>query len=89
MLESMKTKIQKSNLFSLKNTLALLLSRINRAFIILLILLVLYAVVFLSLLPSDKGLMAYDWSLGLTSILAGDYWFNQNGLLSVPYFSPF
>ena len=73
----------------MKHALAIYLSKINKPLIYLVILSVFYAWIFLPLLPTSKGLMASDWSLGLTSILAGDYWFNNNGLLSIPYFSPF
>ena len=57
-------------------------------FAVFVILLRIYTSLFLSFMPNAKGQFAHDWSLGFPSILAGDYWAIENGLGSVPWFSP-
>lgn len=57
-------------------------------FAVFAMLLRIYTSLFLSLMPNARGQFAHDWSLGFPSILAGDYWAIENGLGSVPWFSP-
>lgn len=47
-----------------------------------------YALVFLPLLPEPGRAAGLDYSYFLPQLLAGYYWFSNNGLLSIPWFTP-
>lgn len=47
-----------------------------------------YALVFFPYLPSPDGLAGLDFSYFLPQLLSGYYWFENNGLFSVPWFTP-
>lgn len=52
------------------------------------VLLGLYAWLYLPLLADDRGLMAADYALFLPNFLAGYFWFLENGPWALPWFSP-
>ncbi len=54
----------------------------------LLLCLPLYHHLYVALLQNAQGLMANDYSLFFTNMLAGYYWYLNNGLFSLPWFSP-
>jgi hypothetical protein len=47
-----------------------------------------YAVIFLPMLPQPQGVMGSDHSVVLTNLLAGDFWYLENGAFAIPWFSP-
>lgn len=47
-----------------------------------------YLWIFLPLLPSAGTPGGHDYALHLPNMLAGDFWFRQNGPFAVPWFSP-
>jgi hypothetical protein len=55
-----------------------------------LMLALLYAltIVWFPYIPNEVGRVSVDYSLWLPDMLAGYYWYLQNGLLAVPWFSP-
>ena len=55
-----------------------------------LMLALLYAIyaIWFGFMPNEAGRVSADFSLWLPDMLAGYYWYVQNGLLAVPWFSP-
>ncbi|MGD0960514.1 MAG: hypothetical protein ABSB19_11975 [Methylomonas sp.] len=51
-------------------------------------LLAVYAMMFLPYLPNAQGNAGSDYSFYLPGLLAGYYWFLENGLSNIPWFSP-
>jgi hypothetical protein len=51
-------------------------------------LLLAYAAIFLPLLPDRDGSLGHDYSMWLPYLLAGYFWFHENGLWAVPWFTP-
>lgn len=43
---------------------------------------------FLDFFPNNNGKIGHDYAYFLPQLLVGFYWFNENGIVSVPYFSP-
>jgi hypothetical protein len=58
------------------------------AFVVLLPVLAALAMVWLPYLPNQAGHIGADYSVWLPTLLAGDFWHQQNGLFSVPWFNP-
>ena len=56
---------------------------------LMLALLAVMAAIWFPLLPNEIGKVAADDSFWLATLLAGYYWYLHNGLLAVPWFSPF
>ena len=54
----------------------------------LLLVLPLYHHLYIALLQNAQHLMANDYSLFFSNMLAGYYWYLNNGLFSLPWFSP-
>ncbi len=52
------------------------------------VLCVAYAFIFLPYLPNANGTIGTDYSIYFPSLLAGYYWFVQNGPFAIPWFSP-
>ncbi len=53
-----------------------------------LILLFIYAQIFLPYFPSVQGELGHDYSQFMPILLTGYYWFLQNGIWDIPWFSP-
>ena len=53
-----------------------------------LVLLAIYAMIFLPYMPNARGEVGHDFSMGFPRLLSGYYWFLHNGLWSFPWFSP-
>ncbi|MGH8673449.1 MAG: hypothetical protein ACREVG_03975, partial [Burkholderiales bacterium] len=47
-----------------------------------------YVWIFLPLLPAEGSAGGHDYALHLPNMLAGNYWFLQNGAFAIPWFSP-
>jgi len=47
-----------------------------------------YLAIFLPLLPADGSRLGHDYALHLPNLLAGTFFFHQNGPWQVPWFSP-
>lgn len=47
-----------------------------------------YAIMFLRYLPDSNGMSGPDYGYFLPQLLAGYFWFEKNGLLSIPWFTP-
>jgi hypothetical protein len=47
-----------------------------------------YLVIFLPLLPANGSGLGHDYTVQLPNLLAGTFFFRQNGLWQVPWFSP-
>lgn len=54
----------------------------------LLIGLVSYHLIFSGFFPNDNGFLGHDYSYFLPNLLAGYYWFSNNGLFEAPWFTP-
>ena len=54
----------------------------------LLIGLVSYHLIFAGFFPNANGFLGHDYGYFLPSLLAGYYWFSNNGLFAVPWFTP-
>ena len=52
------------------------------------VLFLLYLIIFLRFLPNRFGLMGHDYSIVLPALLDNFIWFNKNGLMEVPWFTP-
>jgi hypothetical protein len=52
------------------------------------LLLLVYAAIFLPLLPDRDGSLGHDYSMWLPYLLAGYFWFHENGLWAIPWFTP-
>lgn len=52
------------------------------------LLLAVYAAIFLPYLPSARGTVGHDYGLHFPSLLAGYYWFLENPVWTIPWFSP-
>src|SRR5436853_2933021 len=50
--------------------------------------LVAYYILFGSYFPNANGRLGHDYMQQLPNLLAGYYWFQNNGLLSIPWFNP-
>ncbi len=48
----------------------------------------LFAAVYLPLLPTSSGTLGHDYSYFLPQLLAGSYWMHESGALAVPWFTP-
>ena len=66
----------------------LLAGEAPRARLLVLAALGVYLWIFLPYLPSSGARWGHDYALHLPNLLAGYFWFRQNGLLEVPWFSP-
>jgi len=60
----------------------------SRAGLLVLAALGIYLWIFLPYLPSSGAHWGHDYALHLPNLLAGYFWFQQNGLLEAPWFSP-
>jgi hypothetical protein len=60
----------------------------SRARLLVLAALGVYLWIFLPYLPSSGAHWGHDYALHLPNLLAGYFWFQQNGLLEAPWFSP-
>lgn len=60
----------------------------ERAGLLVLASLGLYLWIFLPYLPAGGAPWGHDYALHLPNLLAGDFWFRQNGMFAVPWFSP-
>ena len=47
-----------------------------------------FAGIYLPLLPTAQGGLGHDYSYFLPQLLAGSYWMHENGPLAVPWFTP-
>ncbi len=47
-----------------------------------------YGVIFGSYFPNAAGGLGHDYKQQLPNLLAGYYWFQQNGFFSIPWFNP-
>ncbi len=47
-----------------------------------------YLVIFLPFLPNERGEIGIDYWLHLPNLLAGYYWYRENGFWAVPWFTP-
>jgi hypothetical protein len=56
--------------------------------VLLLVMLLVFAALFLPLLPNWNGAVGLDYSYYFPSLLAGYYWRLENGVFSIPWFSP-
>ncbi len=52
------------------------------------VLLAIYQFLFGRFFPNNAGRIGHDYSGVLPQLLAGDYWFHNNGALAVPWFTP-
>jgi hypothetical protein len=66
----------------------LLAAEASRARLLVLAALGVYLWIFLPYLPSSGAHWGHDYALHLPNLLAGYFWFHQNGLLDAPWFSP-
>ena len=66
----------------------LLAAEASRARLLVLAALGVYLWIFLPYLPSSGARWGHDYALHLPNLLAGYFWFQQNGLLEAPWFSP-
>jgi hypothetical protein len=48
----------------------------------------LHALVFGAYLPGDDGRLGHDYGYFFPRLLAGAYWFHENGVFSIPWFTP-
>jgi len=55
---------------------------------LLLLLNVIYLAIFIRFFPNAVGGLGHDYAYWFPRLLAGDHWFEQNGFLSVPWFTP-
>jgi len=62
--------------------------RIGLAGVVLGILYLTYLAIYLPFLPNANGAVGHDYGLHFPNLLAGFYWHLQNGLFSIPWFSP-
>jgi hypothetical protein len=60
----------------------------ERAWLLVLAALCAYLWIFLPYLPASGTPWGHDYALHLPNLLAGYFWFQQNGLAAVPWFSP-
>lgn len=60
----------------------------QRAWLLVLAALCVYLWIFLPYLPASGAPWGHDYALHLPNLLAGYFWFQQNGLAAVPWFSP-
>jgi hypothetical protein len=60
----------------------------ERAWLLVLASLGLYLWIFLPYLPAGGAPWGHDYALHLPNLLAGDFWFLQNGPFAVPWSSP-
>ena len=56
--------------------------------LLLLLLNFVYLAIFLRFFPNKLGGLGHDYAYWIPRIVAGNYWHMQNGLLSVPWFTP-
>lgn len=66
----------------------LLAAEASRARLLVLATLGVYLWIFVPYLPSSGAHWGHDYALHLPNLLAGYFWFQQNGLLEAPWFSP-
>jgi len=66
----------------------LLAGEASRAWLLVLAALGAYLWIFVPYLPSSGARSGHDYALHMPNLLAGYFWFQQNGLLEVPWFSP-
>ena len=66
----------------------LLAGEASRAWLLVLAALGAYLWIFVPYLPSSGAHSGHDYALHMPNLLAGYFWFQQNGLLEVPWFSP-
>jgi hypothetical protein len=66
----------------------LLAAEASRAGLLVLAALGVYLWIFLPYLPTSGAHWGHDYALHLPNLLAGYFWFQQNGLLEAPWFSP-
>jgi hypothetical protein len=53
-----------------------------------LLILVIYHLIFFRFFPTEQGNIGHDYSYFLPNLLNGTYWFRNNSLFSVPWFTP-
>lgn len=63
-------------------------SEIAIATVAALVAMTVYALAFLRYMPDDGQKLGSDFSYFLPQLLAGQYWHQQNGLFSIPWFTP-
>lgn len=64
------------------------ISRNHVLFVTFITMLIVYLAIFFNFLPNSSGGMGHDHSISLPALLDGYFWFNQNGLLEAPWFTP-
>jgi len=47
-----------------------------------------YHLIFFRFFPTEQGMLGQDYAYFLPNLLNGKYWFNNNGLFAVPWFTP-
>ena len=52
------------------------------------LLILIHYLIFSSFLPNHQGRLGHDYAFFLPALLDGFYWYQSNGLLSVPWFTP-
>ena len=59
-----------------------------KRFLLLLLLNAVYLAIFIRFFPNKLGGLGHDYAYWIPRMIAGTYWYMQNGLLSVPWFTP-
>jgi hypothetical protein len=72
----------------MKNNFLSFLKSKTGLLIIFLSLLLVYALIFADFFPNNRGYVGHDYSGLMPRFLATYYWFLNNGLFSIPWFSP-
>ncbi len=85
----MKRKKSKKQAAALNFKFSDLFSSDNRIFWLLFSLLVVaYYLFWADFFPNQNGALGHDYRYVMMRLLAGHYWFETNGLWSIPYFTP-
>ena len=85
----MKRKKSKKQAVALNFKFSGLFSSDNRIFWLLFSLLVVaYYLFWADFFPNQNGALGHDYRYVMMRLLAGHYWFETNGLWSIPYFTP-
>src|SRR5438309_5635960 len=50
--------------------------------------LVAYSIMFRKYFPNSYNILGHDYMQQLPNLLAGYYWFHNNGVFSIPWFNP-
>ena len=71
-----------------KNNNAPFSGLINNRIFFLLLLNIVYLTIFIRFFPNKLGGLGHDYAYWFPRMIAGTYWYMQNGLLSIPWFTP-